>query len=45
MKTAIFISLVVICTVASLFNAYAKAGKHISFEFRHHKNLSDAVVK
>lgn len=45
MKTAIFLSLVVICVIVSLFNAYAKAGKHFSFEFRHHGNTSDAVVK
>lgn len=45
MKTAIFLSLVVICVIASLFNAYAKAGKHFSLGFRHHGNTSDAVVK
>lgn len=45
MKTAIFITLVVICTVASLFNALDKAGKHISFEFGHRGNVSGAVVK
>ncbi len=47
MKTAIFVSLVVICAVASLFNAYAKSGKHLSFVVRRHKDMDvrDGMVK
>ncbi len=50
MKTAIFLSLVVVCSVASLFNALSKAGKlhmelpKFSFGFKH-SNGQGALAK
>lgn len=47
MKTAIFVSLVVVCAVASLFEAYEKSGKHISLIPKRLKgmNVRNALVK
>lgn len=47
MKTVIFISLVVVCAVASFLEAYEKSGKRISFAPKRHKgmNVRNAVVK
>ncbi len=47
MKTAIFVSLVVVCAVASLFEAYEKSGKHISLVPKRLKelNIRNAFVK
>lgn len=47
MKTAIFVSMVVICAGASLFNAYSKSGKRFTLAIRRNKNMEvqDGIVK